>query len=684
MARLCLLLLAALNAAEAQVPSSLSFYDTANGNFVLSLPLVSGSRGDGVVDVPIDLSVVPRLSAVVDFPGSTANVGYVDFRVISGGAIACPTDSCVGHWLWAADYCFRELAAPYALYGKSAGVLSAPPPACELPTAPVLTFRAVVDRGQGASPRFPVYSVKLQWVSSGPGGSVPATVTFYNAATSQPFTSVPLVAGSNGNGVQNVPVDASVLPSLTAIADFPGGVSNVKAVYFRVVFSGSFTNCNSNCAGPESGGADYCRREGVAPHVLYGDGGITNLITPPTNCVLPAATVVTLRVVVEEQPGNIFATYSVRFELTGCFLTPPPTAFSTNPQNGVWRMLAEELEAGAPPPDIRHESTFALANGKMYLLGGRNIGAGNGDPRQVDIWDPVKGLWVPNPTNAQTDQQHHFQAVIVGDDIWLATAMTGGFPNEPPLPNVMIYDTNTDEYFESEISIPIPRGAAGSVYYQGKVYVASGIFDGHWDDTTDSFMSFDVDGYFALTDPPGAARVAAIAALWDTTLPPVPNKRDHTQAVVLFDKLYLMGGRISNFGVDGNVFNDTITAVDVYDFGLERWLTPAEAPPDVPKGGAAPGVVVWRGTIIYIGGEAPEGAHDNVYQYDPATNLWTELATMPYGRHGFGVVNYNDYLFIGGGSRTRGGGNTADLLVWPQLSTTPSPTGGDCSAPDLI
>ncbi|MEO1479620.1 MAG: hypothetical protein AAFV01_13695, partial [Bacteroidota bacterium] len=166
-----------LSLASAQVPATLSFYNAANEGAapVATVPLLSGGSAGAVTDVAIDLTQLPSLSAEVDFPdGGTSNVVGVDFRVVSGGAITCPTDECSGFYLYGADYCRREGVAPYALYGDSGGVLIAPRDGCALPAATPLTLRVVVERSQGLSPRFAPYSAKVKFVAG--TGPVPSPV----------------------------------------------------------------------------------------------------------------------------------------------------------------------------------------------------------------------------------------------------------------------------------------------------------------------------------------------------------------------------------------------------------------------------------------------------------------------------------------------------------------------------
>mmetsp|Transcript_10788 Transcript_10788/g.32445 ORF Transcript_10788/g.32445 Transcript_10788/m.32445 type:complete len:459 (-) Transcript_10788:354-1730(-) len=152
-----------LMGAKAQVPATLSFYDAANSaTVVATVPLVSGASGGAVNDISIDPSILPSLSAFADFPDGNSNVVGVDFRVVSGGAISCPTDVCSGQFLYNADYCRRADVSPYSLYGDSGGVLSQPDADCALPEETDMTIRVVVEATQG-SPKYAPYSVKVEF-----------------------------------------------------------------------------------------------------------------------------------------------------------------------------------------------------------------------------------------------------------------------------------------------------------------------------------------------------------------------------------------------------------------------------------------------------------------------------------------------------------------------------------------
>jgi N-acetylneuraminic acid mutarotase len=209
----------------------------------------------------------------------------------------------------------------------------------------------------------------------------------------------------------------------------------------------------------------------------------------------------------------------------------------------------------APTP--RHESAFVAHKGKFYALGGRRI-------HPVEVYDPKTRAWTKkSPTPLE---MHHFQAVSLGDAIYIIGAMTGGFPGETPVDRVWKYYPATDRFVEGPI-IPAERrrGGAGAVVYKGKIYIVAGITNGH------------NDGYVPWLD-----EFDPKTGKWKI-LPNAPRPRDHFQAAVVGNKLYAMGGRLTEARTK-NIFNKTIAETDVYDFRSGKWAQ-LEAPIPTPRAG---------------------------------------------------------------------------------------------------
>lgn len=287
-------------------------------------------------------------------------------------------------------------------------------------------------------------------------------------------------------------------------------------------------------------------------------------------------------------------------------------------------------------PTARHETAFVEVDGMFYLIGGREAQG------RIDRLDPRTLEWTT--MKAESPLIHHFQPVVLDDKIWMVGAMTGKFPAEPPMKRMHIYDPKADEWIEGS---PMPegrlRGSAGTVVYDGKIYMACGIELGHIEGTNNWF-----DVYDPKTDK------------W-SQLPDAPHIRDHFHAVVLDDKMYCIGGRNTSMHERGNptsFFKAIVWEIDVYDFKTGKWST-LEKP--IPLGSAAGGTAVLDGKIVYFGGEDDKVARNETWILDPKTETWTQAGNLNQGRHGSQAIVYNNSIYIAAGSPKRGGGKIDTL-----------------------
>jgi xylan 1,4-beta-xylosidase len=277
----------------------------------------------------------------------------------------------------------------------------------------------------------------------------------------------------------------------------------------------------------------------------------------------------------------------------------------------------------------REEASFVKCGDRLYLLGGRGI-------LPLDIYDPKTRSWsvgAPPPIEV-----HHFQAVAWQGRIYIAGAMTGNYPVETPLGNILIYDPSKDSWSTGE---PIPaarrRASAGVVIHDEKLYLAGGIKNGHTDGWVNWFDSYD----FATKK-------------W-TELPDAPRARDHFEAAVIEGKLYAAGGRRSS-AVTNQVFDLTIPEVDVFDFSKGNWSTlPSKSNLPTPRAGAS--AVAVGPDLIIVGGESmlQSAAHTEVEAFDTIRQEWHALPTLSEGRHGTGTVYMDGSLYTCAGAGKRGG-----------------------------
>lgn len=278
-------------------------------------------------------------------------------------------------------------------------------------------------------------------------------------------------------------------------------------------------------------------------------------------------------------------------------------------------------------PVQRHEAAFVRVGDKFYLLGGRRIQA-------VSIFDTQSESW---STGAEPPiELHHFQPIVIENEIYIIGAFTGGYPNETPTTNIYVYNTKTDSWtVGDEIPEERRRGSTGNVLYNGKVYVTCGIKNGHIGDHKNWTDVYD----------PSSGEWAILAD--------APRARDHFQAVLVDDKIVAPAGRNSG-SVPGDVFAGTIAEVDVYDITSNTWET---LPNNIPTERAGNAAIYFGDEVLVVGGESntQEKAHDEVEALDLTTNEWIMLPSLIEGRHGSGLLEFEGEIYIASGCGNRGG-----------------------------
>ncbi|MDF2431465.1 MAG: hypothetical protein JWP44_1096 [Mucilaginibacter sp.] len=290
-------------------------------------------------------------------------------------------------------------------------------------------------------------------------------------------------------------------------------------------------------------------------------------------------------------------------------------------------------------PEKREDCSFAEVNGLFYLVGGRGI-------KPVDVFDPKTSSW--QHRNNTPIELNHFQAVVYKNKIYAVGAMNGRYPHEKPLENIYSYDTQTDKWQDGP---PMPpgrlRGSGGTVVYKDKIYLACGIQDGHYEGSV---------GWLDVYDP--------ATGKWQA-LPDAPHARDHFNAVVIGDRLYLAGGRRTSAKTQ-QVAQLTVPEIDVYDFKQQSWQTlPADK--NLPTLRAGCTAVTYKKQLVIIGGESvvQKESHHEAEAYNTKTEKWARLPALVTGRHDTGALFYKNKIYIVAGSANSGGGpdqNTIEML----------------------
>lgn len=286
------------------------------------------------------------------------------------------------------------------------------------------------------------------------------------------------------------------------------------------------------------------------------------------------------------------------------------------------------------PCTPRHEATFIECNDKFYLIGGRGI-------KPVSVYDPQTHSW--KQKSKTPIELHHFQAIVYNEKIYCVGAMTGRYPDEKPVPKIYTYNPKNDTW-STEIEMPKDRlrGSTGAVVFQDKLYMVCGIQNGH---RSGHVRWFDVYDFKSKT--------------W-TKLKDAPRARDHFQATVANNKLYVLAGRLSK--APHETFTYTIAQVDVYDFEQKKWYTIKHNLPTLRAGTMS---LTVKDKVYVIGGESQEQqkAHNEVEILDTHSHLWELGPFMQLGRHGTGAILYKNKIYVASGSGNKGGGRLPSMEI---------------------
>ena len=322
------------------------------------------------------------------------------------------------------------------------------------------------------------------------------------------------------------------------------------------------------------------------------------------------------------------------------------------------QMPTSPWKKGAPFPEPDEELYGVTANGKLYVMGGWADGKARGANYE---YDPATDKWTrkqPMPRPA-----HHAALAAANGKIYAF----GGFvaPANTAIPVGAAWEPIADAYEFNPVTdswkplAPLPgkRGAAIAAEVGGKIYVIGGA-------TT---MEGDKAPFFTAFGP---ARVLGTNDVYD----PATNKwetrnamsvpRNHAFSGVVDGKIYVIGGRTGH----GFILSATNTdVVEAYDPVSNIWSIPKERMPTARSGGASG----TDGRMIYVaGGEVTTtelvGAYRAVEAYNPATNSWITLPSMPMPRHGVaGAVIGNRFHLVSGMIQSAG----ALTFLDPTLST---------------
>jgi N-acetylneuraminic acid mutarotase len=262
-----------------------------------------------------------------------------------------------------------------------------------------------------------------------------------------------------------------------------------------------------------------------------------------------------------------------------------------------------DWSAGIDSPITRFEAMGAVARRKLFIFGGffnAKLEATN----RVDRFDPASGKW--KRLSSMPEATTHSAVAYDGEIIWSIGGYIGA-QHDAATNHVWKYSVAANTWSRGP-DLPAPRGGGGAAIVNGQLHFFSGSPN---DGPTDrgEHWSLPLDG----------------STTWDAR-ERYPNPVTHLSAVSLGDKIYAFGGEKAWDEQNGNQ-----TEAYRYDPVMDKWTSIASLPK--ARSHFASSTFVAGEKIVAIGGSTNGGtqglAMSDADEYDPATNTWRTLTSIP-------------------------------------------------------
>jgi N-acetylneuraminic acid mutarotase len=268
---------------------------------------------------------------------------------------------------------------------------------------------------------------------------------------------------------------------------------------------------------------------------------------------------------------------------------------------------------GVPLPLARGEVAAAVAEGRIYIVGGFTADGENST--RVEAYSPSTNTW-RQEADLPLSVDHTMAAGYRG-----RVYVAGGYGTDRrQLTSLFAF---TGDGWTRLPPMPEPRAAGGAAIVNGKLYVAGGTTAGS----------------------PRLGRTMLVYDIasrrWATRRGPTP--REHLGVTALGGRIYVVGGRTAGFDTN-------MALVEAFSPRTGRW----SRLPKVPSRRGGTGAAGTGRSIVSVGGEAPAGTIRSVYRYDVRRRGWSRLANLPTPRHGLGVAALGSKVYVIGGGTSPG------------------------------
>ena len=309
---------------------------------------------------------------------------------------------------------------------------------------------------------------------------------------------------------------------------------------------------------------------------------------------------------------------------------------ATARQQAILKAL-DWLVAERPEADVRL-SVFATSQGIVlgstasYDLAIVNEGRSEG-AYEISVEPSMWPARLTDPESMQIVTHTDVLAPCEKADLRLEVAVPGSAPTnwledtQIRVTSVVSPDVSASQTIQTvafhpwveSVSLPTPRYRLACAATDCTVYAIGG-YDEYGDETdTVEILSLATGSWAAGTPKPTPAANSAVAELGGL--------------------IYVIGGYIPGD-------QEYVDAVEIYEPSTDTWG--AAAPLPVPLSGMA--ATAFAGKVYAFGGNGLQGESSAGYVYDIATDVWSELASLPTSNASFGkAIELNESIYLAGG-----------------------------------
>jgi len=268
-------------------------------------------------------------------------------------------------------------------------------------------------------------------------------------------------------------------------------------------------------------------------------------------------------------------------------------------------------------PTGRGDFGVAVVSGKIYVIGGTN---GTDKPLSVvEEYNPATNEWTTR-ASMPTPRSNLATAVYNGKIYAI-----GGIDNYGYVGYNEMYDPITDRW-ETKRSMPTPRADLCANTVNQSIYLIGG-------ETISSNITNLNEVYNPIDDT------------WSTKAP-LPNVVKGYSSAVVNNKIYVIGGAKQTYSSNSLA---RVNENQVYNTQTDRWTTEKVFPFTVSWGAAIATTGFMAPQRIYHFGGLSSENQNRTEMFDPTTNSWSTLESMPILRSHLGVASINDMLYVIGG-----------------------------------